>query len=69
MPENIYDIFTENPQAPRVPPSKPSPPPYDPEAYKARKEQERKETYEKLDTTSDKLRHNPELFQIGRAHV
>ena len=63
MPEDIYDIFTENPQAPRVPPSEPAPPPYDPEAYKARKEQERKETYEKLDTTSDKLRHNPELFQ------
>ena len=63
MNENIYDIFTENQQAPRVAPSEPAPPPYDPEAYKAKKEQERKEAYEKLDGTSDKMRFNGELFQ------
>lgn len=63
MNENIYDIFTEEQQPPRIAPSEPAPPPYDPEAYKARKEQERKDAYEKLDATSDKMRFNGELFQ------
>lgn len=63
MPENFDDIFTETHQAPRVAPSPPAPPPFDPEAYKARKEQERRETYEKLDTTTDKLRYNGEMLQ------
>ena len=63
MNENYDDIFTASQSAPTVSPSPPAPPPFDPEAYKARKEQERKETYDKLNSCTDKLRYDGELLQ------
>ena len=63
MNENIYDIFDESTSAPKEEPEVNESSSYDPETYKERKEQERKETYEKLDSTSDKMRFNGELFQ------